>query len=116
MTSILTASAKFFRPNLYRHLLSHAQMLLNRETSAGSCNIAIIKSLLIVVFWKDPTDKSASIKIGIACRLGFQLGLHLDPGKGGDDAESRDATRTWSCESCRGYMHKETEADPRSGL
>lgn len=76
-------------------------MLVNRETSAGACDMAVIKSLLILVFWKDPVDKSAWIKIGMAIRLGYQLGLHLAPARRGDDAEARDARRTWFCELAR---------------
>lgn len=69
--------------------------------------MAIIKSLLILVFWKDPVDKSAWIKIGTAIRLGYQLGLHISASRKGEDAETRDARRTWFCESsgltCLGF-------------
>ena len=105
-SSILAVSAKFFRPALYRHLHSHAQMLLSRATGAGECDIGIVKAILVLVFWKNPTDKSAWIKIGTAIRLGYQLGLHAS-GRGGAsyerlEGEAKDARRTWYCECAHG--------------
>lgn len=73
-------------------------MLLSRATGAGECEISIVKAILVLVFWKDPTDKSAWIKIGTAIRLGYQLGLHLTGRSGGDDQDLKDARRTWYCE------------------
>jgi hypothetical protein len=76
-TSILTVSAKFSRPTLYPLLLAHAQAVLSRATIAGDCNLSIVQALLIMVHWKAPTDKSAWVKLGIAIRLSYQLGLHV---------------------------------------
>lgn len=77
-------------------------MLLNRAISSGTCDIGLVKALLVLVFWKDPTDKSAWVKIGTAIRLGYQLGLHTAAGWTGGDREEtdeiRDARRTWYCE------------------
>jgi hypothetical protein len=75
-TSILTVSAKFSRPALYPLLLAHAQAVLSRAMIAGDCNLSIVQALLIMVHWKAPTDKSAWVKLGIAIRLSYQLGLH----------------------------------------
>ena len=65
--------------------------------------MSIIKAILVLVFWKNPTDKSAWIKIGTAIRLGYQIGLHTDAVKGAGafealTAEAQDARRTWYCE------------------
>jgi hypothetical protein len=51
-------------------------VLLNRVINAGECNIEAIQSLLILVAFKEPTDRSAWIKIGIAVRLGYQHGWY----------------------------------------
>ncbi|WVF69433.1 hypothetical protein IAT40_004210 [Kwoniella sp. CBS 6097] len=76
-TAILTVTAKFTRKDLYRPLLSHADLLLNRALFSGQCSIPVIKALIILVFWKDPRDKTAWLRIGIALRLSYQLGLHV---------------------------------------
>lgn len=44
--------------------------------NAGECDIEAIQSLLILVAFKEPTDRSAWIKIGIAVRLGYQHGWY----------------------------------------
>lgn len=71
-------------------------MLLSRAINLGTCDIGIVKAIIIMVFWKDPTDKSAYVKIGIAIRLGFQLGLHLPLAL--RSLQEEDMKRTWYCE------------------
>lgn len=73
---MLAASAKYFHKPLYPRLLAHAQKLLSSAIEQGQCNTGVIQALLILVYWKEPTDQSAWIKIGMAVRLGYQLGWH----------------------------------------
>ncbi|OCF40856.1 hypothetical protein I317_05306 [Kwoniella heveanensis CBS 569] len=99
-TAILAVTAKFVRKDLHRPLLSHADLLLNRALSSGQCNIAVIKALIILVFWKDPRDKTAWLRIGIALRLSYQLGLHVPrssplPEDAKQAIDIRDGERTW---------------------
>ncbi|WWC99991.1 hypothetical protein V866_006900 [Kwoniella sp. B9012] len=79
LTAVLAAACKFFRKDLYHKLIEHAQTLTTREISAGTCDIGTIQSLLILVCWKEPTDRSAWIKIGMAIRLGYQHGWYIPP-------------------------------------
>ncbi|RSH95252.1 hypothetical protein EHS25_000338 [Saitozyma podzolica] len=104
-SAVLTASAKFFRRQLYPDLLAHTQLAVNRATSLGTCNVGIIQALLIMLYWKAPRDGSLWVKMGIAIRLGYQLGLHIPRTKPlpEDVLEARimaDAERTWIVISC----------------
>lgn len=76
-TAILAASSKFFRKELHAALLSHAHSILNRATNKASCSTGIIQALMILVYWKAPSDRSGWLKIGMAVRMGYQLGWHL---------------------------------------
>ncbi|BEJ10772.1 hypothetical protein CspHIS471_0101940 [Cutaneotrichosporon sp. HIS471] len=77
LSSLLAIAAKFFRRPLYRALLAHANAVVDRAVGLGLCNIGLIQSLILIVCWKDPTDASSWLKLGIGIRLGYQLGLHL---------------------------------------
>jgi len=51
-TAILTASAKFFRPDLYPQLLASAQQLVTRAMGGdGDPEIGLLQSLLILTYW-----------------------------------------------------------------
>jgi hypothetical protein len=68
----------------------------------GECSLGLVQSLLIMVYWKTPTDTSAWVKIGIGIRLAYQLGLHVPRTKKlpSDDRDARilrSAERTWFC-------------------
>ncbi|ORX38170.1 hypothetical protein BD324DRAFT_619840 [Kockovaella imperatae] len=104
-TTIMAAAAKFFRKELYDALISHCQTLLLRSIFAGHCSIDLVQSLILLVFWKTPVDKSAWVNIGIAVRLSHQLGLHIPrqeplPADPEEAALVRDRERTWFCLSC----------------
>lgn len=73
---MLAAAAKYFHKPLYLRLLAHAQKLLSSAIEQGQCDTGVIQAILILVYWKEPTDQSAWIKIGMAVRLGYQLGWH----------------------------------------
>ncbi|CAK9779896.1 unnamed protein product [Cutaneotrichosporon oleaginosum] len=77
LSSLLAISAKFFRKHLYRALLSHANSVIDRAVGVGQCDIGLIQSLILLVYWKDPTDASSWVKLGIGIRLGYQLGMHI---------------------------------------
>jgi hypothetical protein len=126
LSAILSASAKFFRKDLYPQLLQHAQQLVSRAMGGdGSDGIGLIQALLILCFWKEPLDSSAWLKIGYAIRLGgflpdsfgggpalstllvtgFQLGLHVKRTTPlpADDLAARvqlDRERTWIVLTC----------------
>lgn len=51
-TSILAASARFYRKDLHPVLLSHAQTILDRAVTAGATDIGMVQSLMILTYWK----------------------------------------------------------------
>jgi hypothetical protein len=79
LVSVLASAAKFFRPDLHNLLSIHAQTLITRNSCTGSCELGLIQSLMIAVYWKAPTDRSCWVKLGIAIRLAYQAGLHVKP-------------------------------------
>lgn len=102
-TAILSVASKFFRKDLYPSLLSHAEVLVQRAMATGEPSLPLIKALLILVFWKPPSDKTAWLKTGIAMRLGYQLGLNRQGETRPSEVVSakhdeRDRQRTWFCE------------------
>ncbi|KLT40512.1 hypothetical protein CC85DRAFT_293166 [Cutaneotrichosporon oleaginosum] len=105
-TTLLVTASKYVLPERHSVLLAHAESLINRATNAGDCSTALIQSLLILVYYKGPTDRSAWLKIGIAIRLAFQLRWHETPPTlhlPADEAAARrilDPERTWFCLVC----------------
>ncbi|WWC58898.1 uncharacterized protein I303_101443 [Kwoniella dejecticola CBS 10117] len=103
LSAVLAAACKFFRKDLYPRLIEHAQTLISREIDSGRCDVGIIQSLLILVCWKETTDRSAWVRIGVAIRLGYQHGWYK-PSKRtlpSDVREARqllNAERTWYSE------------------
>ena len=75
--SVLAASSRFFRKDLHRRLLSHAQTVLDRAVTAGASDIGMVQSLMILTYWKNPADTSAWRKIGMAIRIGYQSLWHI---------------------------------------
>ncbi|WOO82561.1 Protein priB [Vanrija pseudolonga] len=104
-TAVIAVGSRFIRKELHQPLLTHAQMILNRATATGDVNIGIIQALLILMYWKAPSDRSAWVKIGIAIRLGYQMGMHIPRTEPLPEDERlariiRNAERTWFCTSC----------------
>lgn len=93
-------SAKFFRPSLYPQLHSLAQSLLARGLADTLASVGFLQALLLLVYWKEPEDRSAWMRIGWAIRLGYHLGINV-PREGPlpqDEWEARttlDRERTW---------------------
>lgn len=116
-TTVLVAASKFVvSQTQHTTLLAHAESLINRATNAGECSTALVQSLLILVYYKGPTDRTAWLKIGIAIRLAYQMRWHdADPANRqlpADEHEARlvlvsiaqegladvqDPERTWFC-------------------
>jgi len=99
-TSVLAASSKFFKKDLYKALLSHANTIVSRAVLAGDETKALVQSLLILVYWKAPEDTSAWRKIGWAIRMGYQFLWHLGrkrplPEDRQMALETLDSERTW---------------------
>lgn len=80
LTAVLAASAKFFHgPEVVRSLLDHAQTLINRAVAEGHCDIGMVQCLMVLSHFKATRDRTAWIKIGMALRFAYQLGLHAPP-------------------------------------
>lgn len=68
-SAVLSAGAKFFRPDVYTTLLAQTQHILNRAVAEGVYDVGILQAIGILVYWRETTDRSAYMKIGIAIRL-----------------------------------------------
>lgn len=69
-TTILAVSAKFVRPQLYPSLLMAAKQLVGRGIIDGQVSVGLVQSLLLQVYWKEPEDCSAWLRVGEAVRMG----------------------------------------------
>lgn len=76
-STVLASSARFFRPDLHPHLVSHASTILDRALHAGQADTGIVQSLMLLTYWKEPADSSGWMKIGMAIRLGYSLFWHV---------------------------------------
>ncbi|SCZ92333.1 BZ3500_MvSof-1268-A1-R1_Chr5-2g07790 [Microbotryum saponariae] len=99
-SAVLCVAGKFTRVDLYPQLLAHAQQLVGRALADNISHIGIVQALGILVYWKEPTDSSAWMKVGIAIRMGYQLRLHKPRTQPlpADTMEARlilDGERTW---------------------
>ncbi|GAA5934128.1 uncharacterized protein JCM15063_000562 [Sporobolomyces koalae] len=111
-TSLLAVSAKFFRPDLYPTLLAHAKALTGQAMADGTASVAIVQSLFLLVYWKEPFDQNAWLKVGYAIRLAYQLHLHkerkLPLADFKDEFEARlvmDRERTWICATIFDHLY-----------
>lgn len=109
-TSLLAVSAKFFRPDLYPTLLAHAKALTGRAMAEGTATVAVVQSLFLLVFWKEPFDQNAWLKVGYAIRLAYQLHLHRERKTPfpNEEAEARlimDRERTWMCATVFDHLY-----------
>ncbi|POY75459.1 hypothetical protein BMF94_1361 [Rhodotorula taiwanensis] len=101
-TTLLAVSAKFARPDLYQILRSHAMQLIGRGIMEGRATLGLIQSILCQIYWKEPSDSFAWLRVGIAVRMAYQMYLHGQR-KGPlptDEREARmvlDRERTWIC-------------------
>lgn len=102
-STVLASSSRFFRHDLHPTLLSHARTVLDRALQAGSTDIGVVQSLMLLTYWKDPEDTSGWMKVGMAIRLGYSLFWHIPRTEQlpEDEMEAREilnAERTWYCE------------------
>jgi hypothetical protein len=75
--AVLAVASKFFRKDLYPMLLSHAQTIVDRAVIAGAEDTGLVQSLMLLVYWKAPSDTSSWRRIGWAIRMGYQFRWHL---------------------------------------
>jgi hypothetical protein len=102
-STVLASSSRFFRHDLHPTLLSHARTVLDRALQAGSTDIGVVQSLMLLTYWKDPEDTSGWMKVGMAIRLAYSLFWHIPRTEPlpDDEMEAREqlnAERTWYCE------------------
>lgn len=110
-TAVLAASAKFFRQDLYKSLLSYAQQLVARGMADTVVEIGFVQAMLVLVYWKEPTDSSGWLRIGYAVRLGQQLRLHMPPPREwpteeGAARECMNRARTWIVLVCFDHSYR----------
>lgn len=73
---MIAAASKFLRPDLHVRLMDHSLAILSRAVAAGACDTSLVQSLMIHVYWKAPTDRTAWMKLGMAIRMAYQLRWH----------------------------------------
>ena len=74
---MLYAAARFWRPDLASICYDHLQTLLARSIIHGTFDIEFVQGVMISTFWREPRDRSAWVKTGLAIRVAQQLHLHL---------------------------------------
>ncbi|TKA53208.1 hypothetical protein B0A53_04064 [Rhodotorula sp. CCFEE 5036] len=105
-TAMLATAAKFVRRELYQRLLEHAQNMITRGMGGDvEPDIGLLQAILLLVYWKEPMDSSAWMRVGYAIRLGYQLRLHRrrHTPLPSDELEARvilDRERTWIALIC----------------
>ncbi|BEI81548.1 hypothetical protein CcaverHIS002_0207080 [Cutaneotrichosporon cavernicola] len=98
LSAVLMCAAQFFRRDLYPSLRAHARSLTDRATSTGEVSVGTVQALMLMLAWKEPTDGTGGIKLAVAVRMGYQLGLHHPAPLPADEDRAReiaDGTRTW---------------------
>jgi hypothetical protein len=76
-TAILYASARFWHPQLAPICHDHLLVLTARSFVQGTFDIGFVQGIMICTFWREPGDRSAWAKTGLAIRVAQQLHLHL---------------------------------------
>ncbi|KAM0789318.1 hypothetical protein ACM66B_000155 [Microbotryomycetes sp. NB124-2] len=76
-STLLAVSARHFRPELYQSLHSQATTLVARGVFGSTFDIGLLQSLMLLVYWKEPGDATAFLRVGIIVRLAYQLRLHV---------------------------------------
>ncbi|KAK4048244.1 hypothetical protein OIV83_004949 [Microbotryomycetes sp. JL201] len=99
-STLLAVSARHFRPELYQSLQSQATTLVARGVFGSAFEIGLLQSLMLLVYWKEPGDATAFLRVGIIIRLAYQLRLHTPrttrlPAGELDARMTLDRERTW---------------------
>ncbi|ORY24878.1 hypothetical protein BCR39DRAFT_313078 [Naematelia encephala] len=101
-TTIIAVALKFSHdPDIV--LLGRCQALaqdqLLRTFVDGLSSVESAQALLLLTEYKEPEDKSMYLLVGLACRIGMDLGLGNTP-TSGDERMNRNYTRTWLALFC----------------
>lgn len=80
-TAILYAGSRRVKPSSSSLLLSHAAALCNRATELGVIGLGTLQALCLLTFLRSPRE-SSWLRLGIAVRAAFQMGLHKRPYQG----------------------------------
>lgn len=79
-SAIMYATTRFFRPIIADTCLDLAETCISRITRSGTVELSFVQALLVLVYWKRPTDQTAYFKLGLAarcvCQLGFKWKIH----------------------------------------
>lgn len=68
-TTLLSISARLFRPDLYPPLRAHAEGLLGRVLLSCDADIENIWAIVCMYYWKEIADKRGYTMVGFAMRL-----------------------------------------------
>jgi hypothetical protein len=99
-TAVLAAASKAFNSALYTTLHAHAENLFSQCLRQGEKSTESVQAILILTYWKEPSDARAWMSLGLAIRMGLDLNWHkLSPQEGDitncNQREIRNVERTW---------------------
>ncbi|OCH95228.1 hypothetical protein OBBRIDRAFT_721011 [Obba rivulosa] len=75
-TTMLMASCKFFKPELYAQLTRLANDFATRAFMEGWRRVEVVQAFACLTYWKEPTDTRVWMYIGYACRMAVDLRLN----------------------------------------
>ncbi|KAL4972487.1 hypothetical protein BDW66DRAFT_162867 [Aspergillus desertorum] len=93
LTTVLAAAAKAFESNLYPDLIGHAENLFAGCFRRGDKSTEIIQAILLLTYWKEPSDTRAWTSVGLAIRIALDLGWHKLSRSIGNNAAGNDIQR-----------------------
>ncbi|KAL5041700.1 hypothetical protein BDW71DRAFT_201157 [Aspergillus fruticulosus] len=93
LTTVLAAAAKTFESTLYPDLIGHAENLFAGCFRRGDKSTEIIQAILLLTYWKEPSDTRAWTSVGLAIRIAMDLGWHKLSRSVSNDAWRNDIQR-----------------------
>ncbi|KAI5296669.1 hypothetical protein KEM52_002076 [Ascosphaera acerosa] len=107
-SALLCATAKFLAPDLHQRLYDHVESQLREIMPAGQKSTEIVQGILLMTYWKQPSDSRAWLLVGYAIRACIEMGWHqlpptnlepgmtmLQPDREMELRERRNKERTW---------------------
>jgi hypothetical protein len=79
LTAILAAGAKAFNQALYPALYKHVEKLFIDSFRLCEKSTEVVQAIMLMTYWKEPTDTRAWTSIGLAIRICIELDWHKFP-------------------------------------
>jgi hypothetical protein len=76
LSAVLTAASKSFEPALYPSIHAHAEKLFMEAFQRGDKSAETVQAIMVLTYWKEPSDTRAWMSVGLAIRMSMDLGWH----------------------------------------